>query len=378
MVQSGGEAALIGPSEDTAGATSYCTNTICELQGLKAANALNGTLVIIRCFDSDAGRYVCDRLYSAAGPRATALKVKEANLSSLGPVQFTLEEVQKWVDNCPPNMALSLPKGDFTVDGSPPAASGKDSDDEASDAGESGGGGQGDLHEQPVCVDGESCLVVTHAITLRGISQEETKLHFSKFRFLGETEGVGRLTIADIRLLGSVEILGSELKQCTLQNVTINCSANQGECVPDALHLNKTSQEEYRRQGCSPYLCTVLLHECTIRGGTDGVQVDCPACTFHKCMITEVRRYGMSVSEEKDIPEVIAKDCIIDSCGEWGVEAWVGAPTPGQSKLTRFGRNHIQPGPRDTQPYFGFYELEPDNDAWWVQHCENKVKYSKP
>ncbi|CAD7928544.1 unnamed protein product [Amoebophrya sp. A120] len=307
-------------------------SSICEVKAIQKKPELNGEKVVVRSFDFDTERYVCDRLYSDAGTDRCAIKLKESNLSFLRPVHFTLQEVQQWVDECPAKMRLCLPKGEFQHSTATTSSSTPSNRDAAGSV-------------DPA----QGCLVVRKAITLCGIGDEETKLDFPKFRFLGDTPG-GSVLCSDICLLGNVEVLGEKLQSCTFRRVTINCRGRQDARNVDALHLNGTTREEFRR---TFRVGTVLLEKCKILGGSDGVHVDCPGCKFKGCEVAQARCRGLFVSEDCTV-----EDCTIHHCGSYGVKT--------RASLTRLGRNRIQAGPWDNQPWNdnqedGGSEYEDDN-----------------
>jgi hypothetical protein len=107
----------------------------------------------------------------------------------------------------------------------------------------------------------------------------------------------------------------------------------RGEREKDALTLNETNAGKYASD-------KVLLEECEVTGGSDGVFINVHGCTLRKCRILDAYSRGIFANDS-----FIIEDSVVQGCGGYGMKT--------RSGCDRRGRNHIQAGPWDGHMAFG-------------------------
>lgn len=334
----------------------YAPGSICKLVGLEKRPDLNGAHVVVRRFDFHytglneryivdittadfSGCNACennngiegsigasasrnDASQSAGGP----LKIKEANLEFVRRARFDIEDIRKMIRRCSPHAVCTLPPGCFRQRVS-------DSTSAADDT-----------------------LIIDKPLSLVGRGQSRdgsgTVLQFPVEFDSAET---GKLTLESLRIEAPVRLKGRRLEQVNLTKVTIDCSGCAAELSRrDALHLHgctadrpsKNSKKASRRMQDR-----VILERCSILGGSDGINVDCPDCIIRSSEILNAQSRGLIISESCTV-----KDVTVQGCGGYGVKT--------RGSLLRRGRNNIQEGPWDNQPWNMNFEEDSDLEGW--------------
>ena len=261
--------------------------TLC---GLQSKPALNGTCGHIQQYDEPSGRFCVRREVSGPGEQP-AIKVKASNLETCAPNNLAVP--QKLVDAAAKLGAGSrvlLPKGDFRAGGS---------------------------------------LTIPCAMTIEGQGAAHTRLRCA-VTVANDAAGP-LLRLANLSVVGhSVEIGGMGLQRVHLHKLRVDMRRAVGQS--DALVLNEIGGG-YRSD-------KVLLEECEVVGGSDGIMIDAGGCTLRKCTVLHAQSRGIFANESFTI-----EDSIVQGCGGYGMKTRAGCD--------RRGRNDIQPGPWDGHMAFG-------------------------
>jgi len=268
-----------------------------SLHSLQSKPELNGAVGHVIKFDEGSCRYVVELTVSAKG-EIYLIKAKPENVTALEPMAGTLAEVQGFVDVAAskgPGARVALPSGDFDAQGSASAV-----------------------------------LNIPCALTIKGDGPEKTHLHFAVS--VAEDAKGELLRLNDFSVNGApVTIRGKGVKRAQLTRLKIDMlhgvqSEHRGS---DALMLKDVRNGDRED--------TVVVEECEVRGGSDGVFINVP-CTIRKCKILNAQSRGIFGNECFTI-----ESSTVQGCGGYGMKT--------RAICRRVGRNKIQAGPWDDSPW---------------------------
>ena len=275
-----------------------------RLVGLAKKPELNGVCGHVLQLDEASGRFCVERLVSGPG-EAHAIRVKPANLEGLPDWSPVISEVQKLVDDAArrgDGSRVSLPSGTYGTEAKDP------------------GMGHG-TREKP--------LMITSALVLMGKGTDATQLICEVTvgeRVVGKLLHLANLSVRNATLT----IQGKAIERVHLQKLRISLDGGEGR---DALTLNETHSGKYHPE-------KVLLEECEVVGGGDGIMIGVHGCTLRKCRVLGAASRGIFANDS-----FIIEDSVVQGCGGYGMKTRGGCD--------RRGSNRIQAGPWDGHMAFG-------------------------
>ena len=258
-----------------------------RLNGLQNAAHLNGRTAHVLHFIESAGRYAV-QLEVARKGEAPSFKAKPANLQALAALPRTAAELQKLVDAAEDGGVVSMPAGRFI-------------------------GGR---------------LEIKRAMTLQGQGPTATVMAFPLDVNSGASGAL--LHLSNFGVDGaSLTVGATAIQRAHLSKVHVSLQSSND----DALVLNKIGQG-YARD-------TVLVENCEVRGGGDGVMINASGVRLLRCRIIGAYSRGIFAN-----PDFVIEDSTVQGCGGYGMKIRGGCE--------RRGRNNIQPGPWDGHMEFGW------------------------
>jgi hypothetical protein len=216
------------------------------------------------------------------------IKAKEANVRALPARQRTAAALQELVDLAEDGSRVSIPSGRFV---------------------------------------GAGPLEIRGAITLEGQGATASVLAFPVYCRGGSG---ALLRLASFGVDGaSLEVGGAAIQRAHLSKVHVSFKQHNGN---DALTLN--------RIGSGYAADSILLDDCDVRGGGDGVMINADGVRLLRCRILNAASRGIFAN-----PDFVIEDSTVQGCGSYGMKTRGG--------VERRGRNNIQAGPWDEHQGYG-------------------------
>ena len=168
-----------------------------------------------------------------------------------------------------------------------------------------------------------------------------------------EVEGA-LVRLSNFQSLAPVRLHSSRLERMVLSKVKIDCMLGRTANRPDVdcanVDANVDALELHgvcsRRKNQARRTDRVLLEDCEVLGGSDGVFINSADCTLRRCRITGAHHRGIFANQEFTI-----EDSTVEECGGYGMKM--------RSGCKQLGRNTIQDGPWDEMTAgFGLYGME--------------------
>ena len=275
-----------------------------QLSGLESAAHLNGrTAHVLQLVESASGIRHAVQLELARKGEAPSLKAKPANLQAMPALPRTAAELQKLVDAAEEGGVVSMPAGQFV--------------------------GASLEIKRAITLQGQGPTATVIAFPIHvGVGASGALLHLSNFGVDGASLTVGsNRTQASSHMTGIGPTPG--IKRAHLSKVHVSLGARGGD---DALVINRIGQG-YARD-------TVLVEDCEVRGGSDGVMIDTSGVRLLRCRIVGAYSRGIFANES-----FVIEDSTVQGCGGYGMKI--------RSGCDRRGRNNIQSGPWDGHMEFG-------------------------
>lgn len=266
----------------------FPTGSCVRFRGLRSAQSLNGRTGTVTGFLEDSSRFVVQKDVAYAG-EARSVNVKGANLDLLPLKSLKLEQLQTMIESAPAGATVSIPRGEVN------------------------------------CTSGD-VLKIKAAITLIGSGVQTSVLKCP----VVVDDGVAgdRLQLSRFAVLGhSVRIAGAKLGRVVLSQIKIDVPHDGSGRGEDALVLDHIGGGH------------VLVKDCNITGGADGVMINARNVTLKGCHIVGAASRGVFAN-----PSFVVEDCTIMGCGGYGMKT--------RSGCTRRGDNRIQAGPWDSHLQF--------------------------
>ena len=251
-----------------------------RIHGLKNAAQFNGRYGTIQSLDDSSGRFgVRLEMYLVAELPPACKALKPANLEPVsGPRSQrggSLAALQDRLDAAPAESLIFIGSG--------------------------------------VWGDKDGALHVRKGVSLLGDGPSRTILDCNLL-VSGAVEG-DTLSLSQFQVRGRAEIGGSFTNRVVLEHLEIACSSIR----EDALVLSAGR---------------VIISECVVRGGADGVFFSDGECELHNCLVEQAASRGIFSNVD-----FIIKNSTVRNCGSYGIKARGG--------YTRRGNCTIQPGPWD-------------------------------
>ena len=261
-----------------------------SLAGLQGALHLNGRTAHVLGLEEATGRVALELELAHLGEERE-VTAKEANLRPLPARPRTAAALQELLDQARDGSQVSIPSGTFTA-------------------------------------SANESLWIKSAITLQGQGPAKSVLTF----LVGVQEGASgkllHLRAFSVRFATLTVGGGAALRRARLSQVHVDA---QG-CDMDALVLNPIGQGHEQDR--------ILVEDCEVRGGNDGVFIDCSGVRLLRCVILEAESRGIFAN-----PDFVVEDCTVKGCGGYGMKT--------RSGCQRRGKNNIQPGPWDGHMQYG-------------------------
>ena len=294
MVSSSAPASIISSTpSNTPHDSGFEAGSRVQLNGLQNAAHLNGRNAHVLHFVESAGRYAVQLELARRGEKPS-FKAKPANLQALAPLPRTAAELQKLVDATEDGGVVSMPAGRFV-------------------------GAKLEIKRaMTIQGQGPTATVITFPL-LVGNGASGALLHLSNFGVDGASLTVGATAI----------------QRAHLFKVNVSLQSTND----DALVLNQIGQGYARDR--------VLVEDCEVRGGGDGVMINASGVRLLRCRIIGAYSRGIFAN-----PDFVIEDSTVNGCGGYGMKIRGGCE--------RRGRNNIQPGPWDGHMEFGLNDDEED------------------
>ena len=280
----------------------YTTGTRVRFHGLQTQTALNGCVGHVLQFDRASGR-VCVEKDVASKGESPSIRIKPKNLETIEPMSRDLNEVKRLVEEAyrrGDGARVALPKGDYLIPPDPTTSA-------------------LDQSLNAIC----NTLWIKQGMVLAGRGAGETTLHFGIEMVPGADGAL--LQLEGFSVVGaSVEIGGRGLQKVRLSRVRIDMRQKEG----DALMIKEVGSS------ATSSLDRVVIDQCEVLGGSDGVEIDTAGVTLRKCTIKGAASRGIFANDF-----FIIEDSTVMGCGSYGMKTRAGCD--------RRGRNRIQPGPWD-------------------------------
>jgi len=254
-----------------------------QLHSLQQAAHLNGRTAHLISLDAESGRWAVELELARKG-EGHVVKVMGANLLVTTSRPPTAEALQELVDTADDGCRVTIPTAKY--------------------------------YPSRAC----SGLVLTSAITLEGKSSE---LHFPVSVSADASGALLHLSSFSV-VNAPLTVRGKNIKRAKLVRLHVSL---QTPTEDDALELSSI---------CPRYEADrILVEDCEVRGGAEGVFIDGSGVRLLNCRILGAQDRGIFANQH-----FVIENCTVTQCGGYGMKTRAGCELRGT-------RNRIQPGPWD-------------------------------